>query len=395
MKTIGIMGCSITNPNMGCAALHYSLIRILEDISKDTNEQFKYICFDFGVDNRTNVKICNELNINPEIIKYINMPICINHDSIKGYLRLLKYLGRNNKAYSIIKKCDVVIDLTQGDSFSDIYGANRFYQWTSIKEKIEKMSIPLILGPQTYGPFYDDEVLQYAKKIINSSELVISRDEESKEYISKYCSKDIIAGTDLAFKLPYTIEQCTKKKIRIGINPSGLLASKKTDVSDFNNDYQIDYDRYIKELIDYLVKERKYDIHLIPHVGNEAIDCFGGIKGVTYHETFTSPIKAKNLISSMDIFVGARMHATIAALSSGVATIPTAYSMKFSGVFEGIGYPYLIDLRNMTTVEALKKTKDYISDYKELKETAIKCQDNINLKYNTMKSALQDCICKL
>ena len=38
------------------------------------------------------------------------------------------------------------------------------------------------------------------------------------------------------------------------------------------------------------------------------------------------------------------MHATIGALSSGVPTIPLAYSRKFSGVFGTIQYPYTIDL---------------------------------------------------
>ena len=368
---------------------------MLEKISKDIKEEFSYVCFDYGVSDNIKHKISEELNVSYDKLHYLRMPVEINGRKFKDHMRKLKYYSRNKKVYSAMVNCDLIIDLTQGDSFSDIYGTDRFYQWTLIKEKIEKMSIPLVLGPQTYGPFYDNDVLNYAKRVIDNSKLVISRDEESKNYISKYCNKDIIGGTDLAFGLPFIGGQFNSNMIRIGINPSGLLASKKTDGSDFNNNCKLNYDLYIIDLIDYLVRDGRYDVHLIPHVGNEAIDCFGGIKGVTYHDAFTSPIKAKNLISSMDIFVGARMHATIAALSSGVATIPTAYSMKFSGLFEGIGYPFIIDLRNITTEEALEKTKHYISDYENLKVKALECQHTINIRYDAIRVALQDCICKL
>jgi polysaccharide pyruvyl transferase WcaK-like protein len=51
----------------------------------------------------------------------------------------------------------------------------------------------------------------------------------------------------------------------------------------------------------------------------------------------------------MDFFMGARMHACIAALSSGVAVAPMAYSRKFAGLFGSIGYEHTLDC---TTLEA-------------------------------------------
>ena len=38
--------------------------------------------------------------------------------------------------------------------------------YTKIKELVEKLQIPLVLGPQTYGPFQDEENKKYAKKVI-------------------------------------------------------------------------------------------------------------------------------------------------------------------------------------------------------------------------------------
>ena len=41
--------------------------------------------------------------------------------------------------------------------------------------------------------------------------------------------------------------------------------------------------------------------------------------------------------------MGARMHACIAAFSSGVPVIPMAYSRKFKGLFGTLGYDRTID----------------------------------------------------
>ena len=54
----------------------------------------------------------------------------------------------------------------------------------------------------------------------------------------------------------------------------------------------------------------------------------------------------------MDFFTGARMHACIAAISSGVPVYPMAYSRKFNGLFgETLGYSSLGDLKTMDSDE--------------------------------------------
>jgi polysaccharide pyruvyl transferase WcaK-like protein len=51
------------------------------------------------------------------------------------------------------------------------------------------------------------------------------------------------------------------------------------------------------------------------------------------------------------------MHATIAAVSSGVPTIPLAYSRKFQGVFEPLGYKSTLDLRCMSENDIVDQIK--------------------------------------
>jgi colanic acid/amylovoran biosynthesis protein len=64
----------------------------------------------------------------------------------------------------------------------------------------------------------------------------------------------------------------------------------------------------------------------------------------------------KWLISRCDWFCGTRMHATIAALSSGVPTASIVYSDKAAGVFERCGQSaHVIDPRTCTTEAALEQ----------------------------------------
>ena len=86
-------------------------------------------------------------------------------------------------------------------------------------------------------------------------------------------------------------------------------------------------------------------------------------------DVFKNPVDIKKCISGMNIFIGSRMHATIAAFSSGVVTIPVAYSRKFEGVFNLIDYEFTVDLQSLSTEEAVNKTIQYIENRAMLQES--------------------------
>jgi len=65
--------------------------------------------------------------------------------------------------------------------------------------------------------------------------------------------------------------------------------------------------------------------------------------GVDVAGPFDSPMQAKSYISGLHFFMGARMHACIAAFSSGVPVVPMAYSRKFTGLFGSLGYDEVAD----------------------------------------------------
>lgn len=119
------------------------------------------------------------------------------------------------------------------------------------------------------------------------------------------------------------------------------------------------------------------------------MNSFSEIEGVNTHPEFSNPIEAKSFISSMDIFIGARMHATIAAFSSGVATIPTAYSRKFAGLYETLDYKYVVDLTRDNTSEALQQTMRYVDAYLELRKSSKYSMQKVKKIYDAMEDKIQ------
>ena len=63
----------------------------------------------------------------------------------------------------------------------------------------------------------------------------------------------------------------------------------------------------------------------------------------------------KGIIGLCDFFIGSRMHACIAALSQGIPTVGVAYSRKFAGVFESVGFGNMVsDARSVDMQTAIE-----------------------------------------
>ena len=137
-KTIGLFGVALHSTNYGVTALGISQIAMLESIAEEIGCTFKYIVFSGELKKETD---CIKNYIPVEKVEFVDIV------RIKTGFKGIQSLKKN------IQKCDAIIDLTYGDSFSDIYGMKNFVLYSVPKIITEKLHIPLILGPQTYGPF--------------------------------------------------------------------------------------------------------------------------------------------------------------------------------------------------------------------------------------------------
>lgn len=392
MIQIGIMGALVSNENMGCVALTYSLLSMLERIARRSGQTFRYVVFEYHNDPEKYRLLREQLSIDPQRIRFAPVGYWDPYDW-PNLKRSIKSTPQSLDMLRLIAGCRLVIDLTQGDSFTDLYGRERFVQLTMAKEWVLRLGVALVLGPQTYGPFASEAYRARVRRIAQRAALVMARDVASADYLASFCPTAVHKGTDLAFRLPFDAPAPRRPgPVRVGVNPSGLLVRQKNEGTPFSTPLATDYDRFIAGLLRQLTGDPGYEVHLIPHVGADGTASFRDVPGVIVHDAFDTPIQAKNCIAGMDVFIGARMHATIAAFSAGVATIPTAYSQKFAGVFSAVGYDHVIDLRTLPTDRALAQTLALIRDRRQLQEEGARAMDLVRQRCDDMEQTLAQTI---
>ena len=350
---VGLFGVSLCSINYGVTALGISQIHMLETIARENDLDLEYWIFSDEEQEKVHL-LKDYLPLEKIQAKYI---IRIK-TGIKGLKRM----------QDDIQKCSLIIDLTYGDSFSDIYGLKNYYLYRTPKVLTLRTDVPLVLGPQTYGPFSSRIAERAAFDVLKKAQCVYTRDRLSLDYCHEHGIADVKLSSDLAMELPYKkqIVLSRRKTRKIGINVSVLLWEKSNDYG-----FRLDYPKYIETLLSQLSTEDN-EIHLITHVYDSEYDLAGKLarryKNVICAPPFPTPVAAKEYISKMDLFIGSRMHATIAAFSSGTPVIPVSYSRKFEGLYGTLGYPYLIDCTKLSLDEALDMTGYYIRNIEDLRE---------------------------
>lgn len=258
--------------------------------------------------------------------------------------------------FQVVRASDIVIDIGGGDSFADIYGASRFFKMHLMKYLTHLGRRPLVLAPQTIGPFKSPVRRWIAAQSIRLSAVVATRDSMSTRAVREMgIGSEVIEASDVALRLPWDRpERAADGSVSIGINVSGLLMNGGYTRNNMFG-LQMNYAELMREILRrFIAHPDGCKVHLVPHVISwepgaleddyqPSLDLAAEFPGVTVAPRFTTPSEAKSYIAGMDFFMGARMHSCIAAFSTGVPVVPMAYSRKFAGLFGGLGYNQTVD----------------------------------------------------
>jgi colanic acid/amylovoran biosynthesis protein len=268
-----------------------------------------------------------------------------------------------------LRGCDLLLDIGEGDSFADIYGGKRFALLAFLKWRALREGVPLVISPQTIGPFEAGWTRAVARRLMARATRVFARDHMSMAYLQELGlwanAQEVI---DVAFRLPFERREAPDDgQVHVGLNVSGLLYNGGyTGGNQFG--LSLDYRALIERLGPALQAEPGVVLHLIGHVNSEQMPVEDDYRvcaelaarwpGSRLAPRFRSPIEAKTYISGLHFFAGARMHACIGAFSSGVPVVPMAYSRKFNGLFQSLGYTPLADMKRHSLDEALQAVLD-------------------------------------
>lgn len=290
---------------------------------------------------------------------------------------LAQRLGLPNPVAARFAAADAVLDLSAGDSFTDLYGAARLAAVSAPKEAAIRAGSPLVLLPQTYGPFESAAGRRRAERLVRSAALAWARDPHSYNLLLELAGPDadrsrLRPGVDVAFALQPrrpSVDvaeriEALAVEVTAGVNASGLLCDPAGHA---RFSLSGDYVETMTEVVRRLLATGAHVV-LVPHVhvaggrGESDIVALERIRErLDPHEqsrTITLPphldaAELKWCISRLDWFVGSRMHSTIAALSTLTPAAAYAYSDKTLGVFQtcGVG-DHVIDARRTHGDEA-------------------------------------------
>ena len=336
---------STRSDNLGVGALTVAEVAILRDLARDLGRAVEITVVDW---------------------KDARAPYVTGPD-----IRVVDMDGRfmiNPRGYfALARASDMVVDIGAGDSFADIYGAGRLKRMFVLKYLTHLAGTPLVVAPQTIGPFTKGWSKLLARLSLRLSALVATRDAKSTAALRDLgYTGAAIEASDVALRLPFTPPGPRPDgPPRVGINVSGLLmAGGYTGKNELG--ISLDYPGLMHDLIRHF-QGLGAEVHLVPHVivksgpmvgeddARASAALVAKFPGTVLAPSFTSPSEAKTYIATLDFFMGARMHACIAAFSSGVPVVPMAYSRKFEGLFGTLGYSRTVDCTKETGPAILAK----------------------------------------
>ncbi|MEM1159969.1 MAG: polysaccharide pyruvyl transferase family protein [Pseudomonadota bacterium] len=351
--TICLIGHSSNSDNLGVGALTVAEVAILREIAADLGLDLKIRLIDWK-DTRTPYVTGDDIEI-----KRIG----------------LKEIANPTQLFASYRGADLMIDIGAGDSFADIYGPKRLTMMLAMKYQAHLAGLPVVLAPQTIGPFKSAWARRAALPHLNRARLVFTRDALSTQALRDMGYKgEIGEASDIALRLPFErTERSGDGSVRVGLNVSGLLMNGGYSGKNMFG-LKADYPALIDGILSDFKARANVAVTLVPHVISPSMpveDDYAASEalaakhpGVDVAPRFASPSEAKSFISGFDFFMGARMHATIAAFSAGVPVVPMAYSRKFRGMFGSMGYERTVE----ATSESAEAIRGKIAEAFETRE---------------------------
>lgn len=266
-----------------------------------------------------------------------------------------------------------------GDNYSLEYGNPSFHM--ELDNVLHATGVPLVLWGASVGPFSSDkEIEQAMSKHLKQFDLILARESETLKYLSAIGVTDNVKlVADPAFVLPTKKPELSEKLARfldnspIGINLSPMIGNYRANDSHA-------WPALACQCLETLVNSGLGPVLLVPHVTLDGNDDHAFMDEIhhnlhdkkDYVEIVPNNLCAEEykwIIAKTRAFIGARTHATIAALSTQTPTISIGYSLKARGINKDIfGHlDWLLPIEDMTPSSLLRKTEDLLSKREEVR----------------------------
>lgn len=255
------------------------------------------------------------------------------------YVSFLYAVTVGSRAGEIIQGASLVVDVS-GDSLSSTYGLPSFLACLYPLRLARRYGVPYFICAQSLGPFVHITKAM-ASAILRDAAHVTVREPKSLGIVQQLGASATLTA-DLAFLLDSdpefelkVVERLLEGRKRpiLGITPSGLFAEQVETIAAFVRRWLIEIGGTIV-LVPHVYRRRVSDVDAADRIVRRIMQQGDGVGGeVLVVQDRLTARQCKALISKLDVLVSFRMHAGIAAVSSGVPALLLSYSHKSEGIF--------------------------------------------------------------
>ena len=211
-KCIALLGASFSTGNLGVGALAESSIKcvlhrwpgatvVIIGAGRSLGEHHLVIDTNEIIIKSYPIRFCPNIFVRNHYVKIVLATQLLRIFPLSCFRR---FFNSAKHTIGALCKADLVADITGGDSFSDIYGMKRFVKGYLAKRICQLTGKPFVMLPQTYGPFVRRETEYLAKRILNKTTCIASRDKDGVQVVEALIGKKdkVVLCPDVAFVLP-------------------------------------------------------------------------------------------------------------------------------------------------------------------------------------------------
>lgn len=322
---------------------------------------------------------------------------------IAGTIKGIQSKSNALRIKEIIQNADLCVDAS-GYNYSSKFGVFDCYAWLKNIEFMKKHKVPVIIMPQSFGPFDFSKVIGWyinakAKKILKYPKKIYAREKSGYDLMVRtYSLTNMALESDLVFVdkdiMPEDIykDMSFKKDYDIPNGSVAVIPNQKLQVHSFDNNGQKIY----SSVIDTLLKLNK-KVYIIRHCDADLNFCetlaqqYKDEKKVIYINDDIDCLEYRELIQKFDYAVASRYHGVVHAYKAATPCVVIGWAEKYYELARLCGQEkYIIDLADYDNNVLIEKISNMNNSFEQEKNIIKKKYTKIINKNTLYKDAFVD-----